>query len=78
MAIDDGLSDDERLRREDETALRDYFAGQALTSLVDMVGGSEKAAIAFGGDDEFCRFLASKSYSLADAMMHERAKGMKP
>ena len=45
--------------------LRDWFAGQALTGLVLLVGGSDKA-------QELSRDTAAVAYALADAMLAER------
>lgn len=49
-------------------ALRDWFAGQALTSTMRLVTGIESAP----GED-MAQLFARRSYEMADAMLAERS-----
>lgn len=48
--------------------LRDYFAAKALPKLVTLCAGDDLGGV------PFTRYVATKSYELADAMLAERSK----
>jgi hypothetical protein len=49
--------------------LRDWFAGQALTGLIPLIGIPED-----GSDELWDADTAGRAYALADAMLTERTK----
>lgn len=50
--------------------LRSWFAGQALPSVIGLIGIPED-----GPDDLWDASIAERAYAIADAMIAERAKG---
>jgi len=61
-------------------SLRDWFAGQALVTLVrgtSWPGTSIMGALAKPGDEEFAQYaddLAARAYAIVDAMLEARKK----
>lgn len=55
--------------RDPGMTLRDWFAGQALTSTMRLVTGSESEA-----GETMAQTFARRAYALADAMLAERER----
>lgn len=54
-------------------SLRDWFAGQALTTVLATCYQISRTGV-FASDDDLALAVAEKSYAIADAMLKEREK----